>query len=222
MKKMLLRLSLLIIILNIFIACALKKPKYESNFVSNNSKTEYKQNVEIENKSKIIYNAIIDLKVTGIDSIITKLSQIAKSKNGIIIETSLNKIIFRVPSKELENTTNLVSSLGKVTYKNTVGKDVSDKYFDYEIRLENYEIARKKYLDLLGKSKNVSDMVNIEKELERLNLQIDSIKSKLNKLDYLVKYSTITVNVREKEKLGLLGYIAAGLYSSVKWLFVRN
>lgn len=49
-----------------------------------------------------------------------------------------------MPLKELENTTNLVLSLGKAIYKNSIGKDVSDEYFDYKIRLENYEIARKK------------------------------------------------------------------------------
>ena len=106
--------------------------------------------------------------------------------------------------------------------KNIVGQDVTEEYTDYKIRLENAEKARKRYLELLAKAEDVEATLKVEKELERLNETIDLLKGKMKRINHLSEYSTITVNLKEKKKPGLLGYIGIAIYHSVKWLFVRN
>ena len=83
-------------------------------------------------------------------------------------------------------------------------------------------MARKIYLELLKKAENVETALKVEKELERLNETIDLIKGKMNRINNLAEYSTIVINLKEKKKPGIIGYIGIGLYHSVKWLFVRN
>ena len=46
---------------------------------------------------------------------------------------------------------------------------------DLEIRLENAEKARNRYLELLDKAETVGEVLSVEKELERLNEKIDLI-----------------------------------------------
>ena len=60
------------------------------------------------------------------------------------------------------------------------------------------------------------------RELERLNETIGLLKGRMARLDHLEAYSTINVELRERKKPGLLGYIGLGAYHAVKWLFVRN
>jgi hypothetical protein len=50
----------------------------------------------------------------------------------------------------------------------------------------------------------------------------DELKERLNRLSHLEAYATITVDLQEKVKPGLIGYVFVGLYQGVKWLFVRN
>jgi hypothetical protein len=77
-------------------------------------------------------------------------------------------------------------------------------------------------LELLAKAENVEAALKVEKELERLNSTIDLLKGKMNRINHLAEFSTITINLKEKKKPGIIGYVGIGIYRSVKWLFVRN
>ncbi len=115
-----------------------------------------------------------------------------------------------------------IAALGEITSKNIIGNDVTDRYTDYEIRLENAQSARKRYLELLSQAENVSAALMVEKELERLNTEIDLLEGQMRSITQNVQYSSITVYLNEKVKPGILGYIGIGIYEGVKWLFVRG
>ena len=74
----------------------------------------------------------------------------------------------------------------------------------------------------MEEAENVEAALKVEKELERLNEKIDLLKGKINRIDHLSEYSTISINYEQHKKPGILGYIGLGLYKGVKWLFVRN
>jgi len=102
-----------------------------------------------------------------------------------------------------------------------LGEDVTEEYRDLEIRLDSAEKTRKRYLELLNKAEKVDEILKIERELERLNGEIDLLKGKINRLTHLAQYATITVQTSNGVKKGVLGYAFYGVYSGVKWLFVR-
>ena len=115
-----------------------------------------------------------------------------------------------------------IARLGKIQNQSLQGRDVTNEYLDYEIRLDNAIKARERYLELLNKAENVEAALQVERELERLNETIDLLKGRMNRIEHLSTFATITVELKEKKKPGILGYIGLGLYHSVKWLFVRN
>ena len=82
--------------------------------------------------------------------------------------------------------------------------------------------TRDRYLELLEQGKTVAEILLVEKELERLNATLELLKAEVNTIDKDVAYSTLSVNLTERNKLGPLGYVAKGLYSGVRWLFVRG
>lgn len=171
---------------------------------------------------KIIYSAYLSLTVKNPDSVNKDIERIAKKYNGYANEIGTYQTIIRVKSDKLDDAIAEISLLGKLQSKTLSGQDVTEEYYDNKIRLENAEKARERYLELLKKAENVSSTLKVEKELERLNETIDLLKGKMNRINHLTEFSTITIKLTEKKKLGLLGYVGVGLYHSVKWLFVRN
>jgi hypothetical protein len=179
---------------------------------------EQRQSVD----KKVIYSSSIYLTVENPDTAIARLTNIAQQHNGYVQESGTTKCVIRIPNESRTAAAGAIEACGKVTYKNTTGEDVSDQYADYEIRLDNARNARKRYLELLEKAATVAEALLVEKELERLNETIDLLEGKMNRIDHLSTYSTITIYLKEKKKPGIIGYIGIGIYHSVKWLFVRN
>jgi hypothetical protein len=179
---------------------------------------EQRQSVD----KKVIYSSSIYLTVENPDTAIARITSIAKQHKGYVQESGTTKCVVRIPNESQTAAAGAIEACGKVTYKNTTGQDVSDQYADYEIRLDNAKNARKRYLELLEKASTVAEALLVEKELERLNETIDLLEGKMNRIDHLSTYSTITIYLKEKKKPGIIGYIGIGIYHSVKWLFVRN
>jgi predicted nuclease with TOPRIM domain len=109
-----------------------------------------------------------------------------------------------------------------MTSKSVSTTDVSDNYADVKIRLDNAEKARTRYLELLAKAENVEAALKVEKELERLNTEIDQLRGQMIKMEHDVRFSTLTVSVNQKQKLGPLGYLFVGIGKGIGWLFVRG
>jgi chemotaxis protein histidine kinase CheA len=171
---------------------------------------------------KIIKSSTLYLTVKSPDSANVRIAKIATQFNGYVKENGTTMSIIRVEAKYLDSVMNLTGNLGTITGKYITGKDVTEDYADFEIRLSNAELARKRYLELLARAENVEAALKVEKELERLNETIELMKGKMNRMDHLVAYSTITIYLKEKKKPGVIGYIGVGLYKAIKWLFVRN
>jgi len=171
---------------------------------------------------KILFSAYMTLAVQNVDSSAKAIEKIATKYKGYISETGTERVVIRVDKQYFDKAVEEISKLGKLQSKSISGQDVTNEYYDNKIRLENAEKARNRYLELLAKAENIESALMVERELERLNREIDLLKGQMNRVDQLTAYSTITVNIHEKKKPGLIGYIFVGLYHTVKWFFVRN
>jgi len=174
-----------------------------------------------EKERMIIYNATLNLTVKNIDSANAFLTNLSKDYEGYVIVIGNKRTEIRVKSSLLNNAITELNNAGKIESKTIYGRDVTEEYFDYEIRLDNAKKSRQRYLELLQKAENVETTLKVEKELERLNGEIDTLEGKLNRMSHLTEYSTININLEQKEKLGILGYVFVGLYKGIGWLFIR-
>lgn len=171
---------------------------------------------------KILYSADLTLVSALPDSINPQLEDITEKYKGYIGNLSTTETTIRIKSEYFESVVEEISKLGKVTRKNIYGNDVTEQYWDAQIRLDNALETRKRYLELLKMAKNVEEAILVERELARITQDIDLLKGQINRLDNLEEFATITISIKEKQKLGVLGYVGVGLYKSVKWLFIRN
>jgi hypothetical protein len=171
----------------------------------------------------INYSANFSLEVKKhADTTLAQIGRLAKEFGGWMESSSASFCRIRVRSDNFQNAIARIETLGKVTSKNIYADDVTEQHADLKMRLENAEKARARYLELLAKAQTVDEMLKVEKELERINLVIEQLKSSLEQVEENNRFSTITVYVKEKTKPGIVGYVFVGLYKGVKWLFVRN
>lgn len=196
---------------------------YEQSYSgSEGKKDKLYSDLEDRTERKLIYTGYINLLVKNKDTTIKKIEQLTLASKGYVVETGSERIVVRVPNNNYQEALTAIRPLGKVTYENTQAQDVTEEFTDNELRLDNAEKSRNRYLEILKEAKSVQDILLVEKELERLNVLIESLKGRQNRLNELTKYATITITVKQKKKLGPLGFVFKGLYKGIEWLFVRG
>jgi hypothetical protein len=219
MFKNIRKIFILSIFLFTFFSCASKDASPSSSYEFG----EIAGRSEVENNERMItYSISLELSVKDIVETREILIEQVKNFNGFIVRETEKYITTRIPSENMEDFINKAKTLGKIENESKTGTDITDQYRDNNIRLENLKTVRDKYLALLEKANAVSDILSIEKELERVNTEIEILEGKIKYAEQSVAYSNITVRFREKAKPGPVGWIFYGLYHGIKWLFILN
>ena len=224
MMKNILKMNALGVLLFMVLSCASSVPaqtEMSSNF-SYESGSNLRRN-EVEAGDRMIaYSVSLSLFVKNPDATRKILVEQIKENEGFIVRETENYITTRIPSENMENFVSNARTLGKIESETKTGTDITDQYHDNVIRLENLRSVRNRYLALLEKANTVSDMLTVERELERVNREIEMLEGRIQHSELSVTYSSITVRFREKTKPGIVGWVFYGLYRGVKWLFVWN
>lgn len=168
----------------------------------------------------IAYTVSLTLKVKNREDAKAKIFDEITKGSGYLIEESANYIGLWIPAGNLDGFIQEIKTFGTVENERKTGIDITEQYRDNEIRLENLKKVRDRYQNLLEEAMTVADMVSIEKELERVNTEIDLFERKIRSAEQSVTYSKVSVYYSEKTKPGPLGWIFYGLYQGIKWLFV--
>lgn len=146
----------------------------------------------------IIYRADLGVFVFKIDEALASATALAKEQDGWVQQSTTQSLLLRVPVERFDALVTALSELGDVHTKNIVGTDVSEEFFDLQIRLRNAEALRDRYLKLLAEAKNVTDSLAIEKELARITEEIERFKGRIRFLKDQGTYSTIAVRFEQK------------------------
>ena len=170
----------------------------------------------------ITYSVMLTLSVKNPEETKKILLEQVKENDGFIVREDEHSITTRIPSENMDNFIIKAKTLGKIENESKRGTDITDQYRDNVIRLDNLKNVRARYLALLERANTVSDILSIEKELERVNTEIEVLEGRIKHAQQSVAYSSITVNFREKTRPGIVGWVFVGLYRGIKWLFVWN
>ncbi len=171
---------------------------------------------------KTTYNAAIEVAVEEPDTLANRLIKKIVAQGGSLQSRQNLRLNFKVNPSQLESLFEEIKQLGNVKSEYLGSEDVTDAFYDTEARLENLKKVRARYLNLLEKAQNVQDVLSVEKELERINGDIDVLQGRLNRIQGQVNQADLIVTLKQQQKAGVLGAIGKGIYSGIKWLFVRG
>jgi hypothetical protein len=168
----------------------------------------------------VAYSVSMELSVKNPAETRQLISEQIKINNGFIVRETEDYISTRIPSENMDNFLDSIKKLGKIENESKTGTDITDQYRDNVIRLDSLKNVRNRYLALLEKANTINEILSIEKELERINLQIERLEGAIKHAELSVSYSIITVKFGEKVKPGPIGWIFYGLFRGIAWLFV--
>jgi Domain of unknown function (DUF4349) len=101
----------------------------------------------------------------------------------------------RVPMAQYDSIVAALESVGSVRAREVKATDIAKQYRDEELLLANQEAAMKRYEELLRDAKNVTEVMAVEGQLDRLRAQIDRLKGDMAWMQDKVARATIRVRI---------------------------
>jgi hypothetical protein len=163
--------------------------------------------VPVPQERKIIRHGNMSIEVESVEDALELIKRWVDSMEGYVTNESMSEdgysrktgsITCRIPTGELDGAMERLKGLGKVEDVSVSADDITDQYYDLQIRMENQKQLEKRLLELLNRQTNkLSDLLEVERELARVRTQIDSMEGRKRLWDNQVAYSTLYVNVYE-------------------------
>ncbi|MCZ7355685.1 MAG: DUF4349 domain-containing protein [Candidatus Methanoperedens sp.] len=154
---------------------------------------------------KIISTASVTLEVKSVEKASNEITKIVEASQGFISDSSTydsggsknGQMTIRVPQKNFYSTIEQIEALGTEKSRQISGQDVTEEWIDVGARLDNFKKQESRFQEILKNASTVKDVLEVERELERVRGEIESLTGRMNYLNQSVEMSTITVNVME-------------------------
>lgn len=156
----------------------------------------------------LIYTADIDLQTAreAVTPTLDRVIEAATAMGGYLLRRTDTSVQVRVPSARFRESLRTVEEFGEVLHRSVAAQDVSEEYRDLEVRLQNLRAVRRRLEEFLARAGSMTDALQVERELERVTREIDTLEGRLRFLGARVAFSLVTVNVRARPE----GVIVAG------------
>ena len=154
---------------------------------------------------KIIRNASLDLEVNDVLSAYDSLLNWAAQRGGYEIRRNQQKsngfitidAQIKISPDHLDAFLLYAAELGEVINTQISTEDITDSYYDAETRLRSMEASLERYYDYLEQAGNIEESLSVQQEINRLTVEIESMKGRLKLWDSLMAESVVTIRLRQ-------------------------
>ena len=151
---------------------------------------------------KIIKNASINLEVKNYQSFndlllgnIKRFAAYVAQEEQIQTDYKIeNTITIKVPVDQFDDlVTALTTGEQKLIERKITSDDVTTQVVDTRSRMEAKNQIRLKYLDLLKEARNMEEILNVQKEIDGIQEDIEAANGRIEYLSHSAAYSTINL-----------------------------
>ena len=146
----------------------------------------------------LIYSGAIVLAIYEVEETQKEAIEMVEEMGGYVSNRTSTTLTARIPAPKFRSAMEALGELGDVLDRSWNAQDVTDQVRDLDIRLRNALGLRDRLEALLAKAESVEDALKIEKELERITLEIERIRGQLKSFKDRIAYSTIQISFRAK------------------------
>jgi len=183
-----------------------KKSSSKQNYNSFSKKSLGTQ----ENIARMIhYNGYANLRVARPEETIEDIIALSRKVNGSIERRSTISITIRVPKESFEEVFATILAMGDVLTKSVTSEDVTEAFTSVELRLQTAKTTRDRLITLLERTDDEKEKINILRQIQRLNEQIDLIEAQMRTLQNLAELSSISIDVDSRKARTNLGHESA-------------
>lgn len=159
---------------------------------------------------KVITSGRVRVEVANVSTAVDALTTMAARYSGFVASSSRSisstgvpsgSVTLRIPNASFPALLVEARRLGRVLSESVQGEDITEQFVDLQARLNNAKAQEKRYLALLDRAQNVSEVLAVERELGRVRSDIESMQGQLNYLANRADLATLTVEVTEPVSL---------------------
>ena len=167
---------------------------------------------EISIVDKVIKRAYLSIEVTEMDETLANLAQLLRENGGFIENSTRDSydsstranVTIRVPVATFDVVYDAAKEYGEVTSEEVNTVDVTEEYFDLDTRLSVLSAKQESFTKLLDRAESIEDILKVENELNRVIMEVESIKGRMKYLDRQVDMSTIQFSLIEYNPVALV------------------
>ena len=149
----------------------------------------------------LIYHAELRLKVPNLSRASARLDSLVRGNGGYLSAATETRedgewrqqMTIRVRPARFHVQMASLNGLGTVEEKKLTTDDITAQHADVAARLATKRAVEKRYIDLLGRAKKISEILEIEGKIGEVREEIESTESRLKTMDDEVGYSTIAL-----------------------------
>jgi hypothetical protein len=162
---------------------------------------------------KIVRNATLELNVENIPQSVQEIEDVAGAASGFVSSsnvfvsnaneqgesverTQTASVTIRVPADAYASVMSQLRGIAKETVSETSdASEVTEEYTDLQARLRNLEATEARYLELLARAATIDEILTVQDRLNTVRLEIEQVTGRINVLNNLTDFATITVRL---------------------------
>jgi hypothetical protein len=177
----------------------------------------------------VVVNKTLRLEVGDVNGTLTKLRAMTRAAGGDITNLQVStqsdqpvyplessgpagavpsgstplqaSVTIRVPTKGYADFVDKAAALGKVLFQSENAEDVTQQHVDMQARLRNLQAEEIRFRQFLKKARTVREALEVERELERVRGEIQSLKAQLDYLERQAAMATVTIELAEPQPI---------------------
>lgn len=171
--------------------------------------TETSQQSAVPTDRKIIRNAEIALESDSPEESQNRITEIAQSKGGFLVESQQSssdarsttrdviQLTLRIPADKFTEALDEIRKTAKRVVIETVkGQDVTEQFIDIEAQLKAKKALELQFLEIMKRANTVADALEVHTQLAEVRGEIEKIEGRKRFLENQTALSTIKVNLQ--------------------------
>lgn len=196
--------------------------------------------IDVTLNRDLIRSGDVNLKIADYDKFYTAIENLINQSGGYI-ESSytgmtpyyennkfvgdqlMGSVVLRIPSDQFKTVYEAVKTMGVLQSGQQNVQDVTTQISDLKATLSNLKARETSLRALMSKAKNVTEIMEVERELSSVRTQIDQLESSLKGQQQQVSLSTLYINVQVSPEVGnQFKNIDGNLVERAKQALIKN
>jgi hypothetical protein len=157
----------------------------------------------------IIREGNMNVVVEDTNVSLAEFAKLAEGKGGWVVSSEVydggggaksGSITLRIPVEQFEATMSTIrKAVVEVDSESTSSQDVTEEFVDLDARVGNLEATADRVRSFLDESRNVEEALEVNRELSRLEGEIESLKARMKYLSQSAAFSLLVVTLTPDE-----------------------
>jgi hypothetical protein len=159
---------------------------------------------------KIIYRANVDLLVSDVAESATKLDGLIQQFRALVAQSEIKsdrgvpraaEWRVRVPVDRFGDFIHQVVGLGEPTKNKTDSDDITDKFFDFQVRIANKKVQVDRLQKIIKEQTGkISEILEAESELGRVTTELEEMEGTLKMWENQTSLATVNITMLERTR----------------------